>query len=57
MTLQGMAKPHRAIRINLTFVDKDLKVFDQMQTTIAAPRTMLAGERDHATAKLPIPIH
>ena len=37
MTLEGMAKPHRAIHINLTFVDKDLKVFDQMQMTIAAP--------------------
>jgi hypothetical protein len=36
MTLQGMAKAHRAIRINLTFVDKDLKVFDQMQMTLAA---------------------
>jgi hypothetical protein len=33
--------------INLNFVDRDLKVVNQMQMTIAAPRTTLAGERDH----------
>jgi hypothetical protein len=37
--------------VNVQFVDKDLKVVDQMQLTIAAPRATLAGERDHGDGK------